>query len=473
MRGPWIAVALFCTLVPLAGQFYGDRAGGWLGIDFRAYYCASLAQREGNDPYFASSIARCESETPAPFYRSPKNVTVPAPYPPYALALFYPLTYLPFGAAAAVWWTILLGCVAAAAYALARIAKQPILVGWSVVVLSLGLTSLSSGNVLPLGVAAVIVAGLFVARGELVPAVGAVVVAMVEPHIALPAALALFVRYRATRLPLALALVALAAISVAIAGPDRALAYVTDVLPAHALSEVSRDNQYSFSTVLAAFGVPDASAVLAGSFSYALACVAGIVLGLRLAGRYDEPALTLLVPPAISLLGGSFVHTGEIAMAIPACLLLYMRARAYRPWLFGSLLLLAVPWMLSTSIALFLAPLFPVAYLTYELWRRERKAALAAALASAAIIAGLFVLSASSGGAPLPHAHAHPPIDPRLAEASWRELVLGNTTNRPIMWLLRAPTWAGLIGFAVTAVALARQATLPLPVRDRLLESRA
>jgi len=52
-------------------------------------------------------------------------------------------------------------------------------------------------------------------------------------------------------------------------------------------------------------------------------------------------------------------------------------------------------------------------------------------------------------------------------------LVLGNTTNHPIMWLLRAPTWAGLIAFAATVVALARQATLRLPVREGLMESSA
>ena len=134
---------------------------------------------------------------------------------------------------------------------------------------------------------------------------------------------------------------------------------------------------------------------------------AGVLVALRLARRYDDPALTLLVPPAFSLLGGSFVHTGEIAAAVPAALLLFTHAQKYRAWLFAALLLLAVPWMLATSAAMFLAPLFPVAYVTYTL-RRSERAALGAALASAATIVGLFALYLAPAGHAATHAHLYP-----------------------------------------------------------------
>jgi hypothetical protein len=162
------------------------------------------------------------------------------------------------------------------------------------------------------------------------------------------------------------------------------------------------------------------------------------------------------VPAAFSVLGGTFVHTGEIAVAIPACLLLFTQARAQQPWLFIALILLIVPWMLATSAVMFLAPVFPVAYVAYTLSRRDRTTTLGAALASTAMIAGLFALY-SAHYAPTPlHAHVYPLIDERLAESSWRQFVLPNVTNRPVMWLLRLPTWAGLIIFATCAALLAQ-----------------
>jgi Glycosyltransferase family 87 len=446
-----ILLAVVCTVFPFAGQFYGDRAGGWLMVDFRAYYCAALAQRDGANPYFVQPLHECENTTPAPYYRAPENVTVPAPYPPYVLAFLAPLTLLPFAAAAILWWILLALGIGLSVYSLARISGQPILVAWAALALSLGLTSFTSGNIVPLATAAIIIAALGAQRGRFGLAAVAATVAMIEPQIALPAAAALFVRYRSTRLALAVAFALLGIVSVVGGGFAHTILYVNTVLPAHALSEVSRDNQYSLSTMVAALGVSDAGAVLVGSISYVLMGSLGVVVGLRLTSRYDEPAFTLLVPPAFVLLGGSFVHTEVIAVAVPAALLLFTRTQLHRGWLFAALLLLAVPWMLATSAALFLAPLFPAAYLTYALWRQERAAVLATVLAGYGITIGLFVL------APIPGhtmfgAHVYPPIDPRLAEASWRQFVLSDSTNRPVMWLLRLPTWAGLIALVIASV---------------------
>ena len=286
-----IALAVICTVLPFAGQFAGDRSGGWLMIDFRAYYCASLAQRLGRDPYFTASVHECESKTPAPYYRAPKNVTVPAPYPPYALAFFAPLTFLPFAVAAILWWIALALSILLAAYALARIARQPMLVAWGALVLSLGLTSFWSGNVMPVAFAALIVAALAVQRGRLAIAVPALAIAMVEPQVALPAAIGLFVACSRVRVALILAAALLGVISVASCGVAQTLSYLTAVAPAHALSEVSRDNQYSLSTVLAALGVPDVSAALAGSISYVIVSAVGVLVALRLARRFDDPSL--------------------------------------------------------------------------------------------------------------------------------------------------------------------------------------
>ncbi len=465
-RAPAIALAAVCTVLPMAAQLYGDRAGGWLMVDFRAYYCASQAQRAEMNPYFVQPLHDCERSTPAPYYHATPNVTIPAPYPPYVLAFLTPLTFLPFGAAAIAWWILMAFAGALAVYALARVSGQPLLVAWAALALSLGLVSFSSGNILPLALAAIVLAALCLQRGRVVAAVLAIAFAMVEPHIALPAAVALFVAYPSIRLALACALALLGAISVFSAGLAQTLAYVTAVLPAHALAEVSRDNQYSLATIAASFGLSDGAAVVAGSISYLLMIVLGVLVALRLARRYDDPALILLVPPAFALLGGSFVHTVEIAAAVPACLVLFARSQSYRGWLFGALILLAVPWMLATSAALFLAPIFPAGYLTYALWRGDRAWLPRVALASFAAIAALFLLSSFPATHALAHNGIHPAIDPRLAEASWRALVLSNTTNRPVMWLLRFPTWVGLVAFALPALMLAGKPRLMLAAQS-------
>ncbi len=461
-RAPAIALAAVCTLLPAAAQLYGDRTGGWLMVDFRAYYCASLVQREGMNPYFVQPLHDCERSTPAPYYHATPNVTIPAPYPPYVLAFLTPLTFLPFGAAAIAWWILMAFAGALAVYALRRISGEPLLVAWAALALSLGLVSFSSGNILPLALAAIVLAARCLQRERAVGAVFAIAFAMVEPHIALPAAVALFVAYPSIRLALAGVLALLGAISVFSAGLAPTLAYVTAVLPAHALAEVSRDNQYSLATIAASLGVSDGTAVVAGSISYLLMIALGVLVALRLARRFDDPALILLVPPAFALLGGSFVHTVEIAAAVPACLVLFARSESYRGWLFGALILLAVPWMLTTSAALFLAPIFPVGYLTYALWRKDHAWVLRVALVSFAAIVALFLLSSFPPTHALAHNGVHPAIDPRLAEASWRALVLGNTTNRLVMWLLRFPTWVGLLAFALPALMLAVKPRLML-----------
>jgi hypothetical protein len=457
-----LGLASLCTILPIAAQFYGDRSNGWLGVDFRAYYCASVAQRERENPYFAGSLHDCEANAPPPYYRAPPNVTVPAPYPPYVMALIAPLTLLPFDAAATAWWILIAAAIALGAYALSRVSVQPAAVALGAVGLSLGLTSFSTGNMMPLGLGAILIAALCVQRGRARLAVVAMTLAMVEPQIALPAALAFFAGFPAVRPALIAGFACLGALSVIGAGWPETLAYVTAVVPAHALAEVSRDNQYSLATIVAAAGVSDGVAVLIGSLSYLAMMVLGVVVALRLVRRYDEPAFTLLIPPAFALLGGSFVHTGEIAAAVPAALLLFTRADALRAWLLSALVLLAVPWMNATSLALFLAPVFPVGYLVYVLWKRDRTVALGAALASFAAILALFSLAARSHGYPVGHAHVYPPIDPRLAEASWRSFVLSNSTNNPVMWLLRLPTWLGLLALAIPALLLAHRPRLVL-----------
>jgi hypothetical protein len=434
-----------CSLLPITAQTLADRHAGWMLVDFRAYYCGALMLRQDQDPYRVDPLHACEHSTPSPFYMAPDRVTVPAPYPPYALALLAPLTFLSFRIAAVVWWLLLAACFGVAAWSLSRLIAARFTVGCAAFALSLGLTCFSSGNAIPIAVALITLAALLLQRGRSMEAAACVSIAMIEPNVALPAAIGLFVVIPKARVPLIVAAALLGALSI-FSGPRLNAEYLLSVLPAHALSEVSRDNQYSLSTILAAAGVSDRASAQIGALSYLVMLALGVVAGRRLAQRYTDGAFALVIPTAFALIGGSFVHTEALAAAVPAAMMLFARETRRRALLMATSILLTVPWIFATSAALFLAPIVPVAYLVRELWSAKRTTLGVAGLATAAIIVLLFDFSSGQVHHATPSAtHNQAFIDPTLAEASWRIFVLSDSTNRLSMWLLRAPSWIGLL----------------------------
>ena len=120
-----------------------------------------------------------------------------------------------------------------------------------------------------------------------------------------------------TRLTLAVAFAALAALSLVVLGPGVNLEYFTSVLPAHALSEVTRDTQLSLTAVLTAIHVSPDAAVRAGTLWYAAMLVIGILAAGLLAKRTRNAAYLVCVPPAFAVFGGTFIHVTQIAAAIP------------------------------------------------------------------------------------------------------------------------------------------------------------
>jgi hypothetical protein len=309
---------------------------------------------------------------------------------------------------------------------------------------------------MPIAVALVTLAALMQQHGRSLEAAACVAVAMIEPNVALPAAIGLFVIGPKARFPLIAAAFLLGALSIC-CGPALNGEYLLSVLPAHALSEVSRDNQYSLSTVLAAVGVSDRPSAQIGALSYLVMLGLGVVVGKRLALRYGDGAFALTIPVAFTLLGGSFVHTEALAAAVPAATMLFAHGTRLRALLLTTLLLLAVPWIFATSAALFLAPIVPIAYLVRELWSTKRTTWAIAGLSAATIIVVLFdVSSGQVHHLNVSATHARAFIDPALAEASWRTFVLSNSTNRLAMWLLRGPSWIGLFLLFAAALVLSR-----------------
>ena len=317
----------------------------------------------GGDPYRTEPLRACEHAAAHAFGLAMLDgLVLPAPLPPYALMLFVPLGLLPFPAASLLWFLVSIASVALGSVALVRLGGLPFPVAAAGMLGATAYVSLPLGQVVPLVVALLCGAALAARAGRFSLAALLCATATVEPHVGLPACVALFAcEPRTRRALLACGAVALAA-SLWFASPGICLEYVREVLPAHARSQVGQFGvQYSLTALLYALGANGATAVALGMLSYVAMVVAGIALARALAKRYADQAFLVLLPPAFALVFGTFVHLAQMAVALPAVALLIGHARP--PWLrraaYAALLALAIPWGSVADSAAFGALLWP------------------------------------------------------------------------------------------------------------------
>jgi Glycosyltransferase family 87 len=314
-----------------------------VGSDFRAFYCSGYVVDRGADPYRVEPLRACEHRV-QPAAGWSEALVVPSPLPGYGLALFGALARLPYAAAKDLWYLGIFASLLVTIAILRRLSDLPIgmvflalaLVGWWVPFLF--------GQLPPLAVAALCCATAFVTLGRSTAAAVAASVAMIEPHLGLPACLAMFAWLPRTRLPLALCAVALAGIGAATVGPYLSVAYLTRILPDHAAAELVAVDQFSISHLAHVAGFGDATALALGTLSYLAMTALGVFLAQRVASAMQTSAFIVLLPPAIVLLGGPFVHDIQFAAAIPAAVLLAAKANRWRPAAWVALALISLPW---------------------------------------------------------------------------------------------------------------------------------
>ena len=105
-----IAVAAILSMLAQNRDLRRTIAAG----DFPAFYCGAVVARERLDPYRAAPLEACErARTVAPGTTPLPNGIAPAPLPGYVLALVVPLSLLPFGVAAFIWYALLIAAVVA------------------------------------------------------------------------------------------------------------------------------------------------------------------------------------------------------------------------------------------------------------------------------------------------------------------------------------------------------------------------
>jgi hypothetical protein len=422
--------------------------------DFRAFYCAGSAIGEGANPYLEEPLHGCEQRArpPSPPAFLPA-VTVPAPLPPGILALFVPLAQLPFWLAATIYGLLSVAAMSTAVVVFARVT------GVSSIVLNLAFAGITASQTYFLGqpttfaFLALAAAAFFVRAERPIAASACAVAAIVEPHLALPALLALLVARPRTRGPIVAFGALLAAAGAFALGPATSIAYVRDVIPAHALSN-AYEWQFSLTSILTSAGVDANTAVRWGEAMYAVMTVAGIAVALRVWRTTGDAAALVLVPPAFAVFGGVHVHFQQLAIAFPAILAIGVRAPRLRGLAFTGVALAMIPWnVISASLMTGFIPVI-IGWFGYLSFGARRGLVLTLVAAAISISVLLLALAGFGPGATHVVAAVYPPD--ALAERSWGDFSRA-ILARPsvLMQWLRVPVLAGL---ALGLTALTRAA---------------
>ena len=320
-------------------------------LDFAAFSCAGRAVAQHQSPYdHVGVLAACEQQVVAVTgaLLTPGEI-LPAPFPPYTLAIFSLFALLPPAFGAVLWLALLLTSYIAIVMMLKRMSGLPFVLITAVTLVPIAWASIEVAQVTPV-ILAFIVGAAFASQAERPFLAAALAVAsMCEPHLGLPVCLALFCTQGATRLPLIGGGIVLAAVSFLTMSPSLAFHYVGDILPRHAHAEMLADAQMSLSHALAVLGLPENAALALGSLQYLAMVLFGTVLAVRIVHVTQERDLAILSAPALAMIGGSFVHIHQIAVA-SCCALLLARGRATKTYALDvSFMLAATPLIIARS----------------------------------------------------------------------------------------------------------------------------
>ena len=424
----------------------GDAAPLHRLYDFQDFYCAGTAVVERADPYRYEPLHRCEhAVNTTPGYRSDPNRVVPAPVPPYDLPPFALVAHLEFGTARA-----LMAAAIVAAFLLAVAGLALVGVPLDIAVLALafpaGYLLLDAGQIVPFALVALVWCGVALRRGNDVLAGVLGTLVAVEPHLGLPVIAALLVAVPRSRIAVIVTAICLAVAGEIATGNAIFLEYITRVLPAQATAETSYLYQYSLTYVLSSAHVPARLALAIGDLSYAVTAVIGILWGRRLALQLQRRALLVFIPAATILLGGSYMHMIDVAMAVPAAALLAVSLpQRSRTTAAIALVLLSVPWIaVWITKKLFLATLFVVAVLSARL--------LGGAVAFALFCVVALAIYGFELRPPAGFAATTPPVAPDdLAQTAWGAYAAQLQSDTWAWLAIKVPTWCALVGLFVVS----------------------
>lgn len=451
-----MTVIFLTVITALSVAFSAPRLSGQF-LDLRAFYCAGQAERSGADPYREHPLNECEQKVNVPgFPPKADRATVPVPFPGFVLALFAALALLPFPLALYVWEAAACAAVGFAIVLAARttrtsVTANAIVIGFPAVILALQL-----GQVTPFVLLAVVGAASFLQSGR--PRLAAVTSlgALLDPHVGLALVLGLFIGVPRARLTLIAGTAALVTLGVFASGPAREWEFLHAVLPAHAFANVTDAAQFSTTYFAYATGVPPARAVQLGSLWYLGALVAGVFAGLRLRSKLGIVTLAY-VPAAIAVFGGTHTHLQQLAIAIPAFMLLSSAATGRQRDLWSVVTFVAaIPWLFIAPFSwLYAAPPALALVFAREMRIGRQGIRLAAGSLVALVVMMIAILRTHVQHKPL---EVTIPGNP-LAEVSWQMFTVArNVPTEAWSFVAKAPT---VIAFLLLFGAFARIALRP------------
>ncbi len=472
-----VAIGLVAVVFSTVQPFVSRPATALGNSDYLAFGCAARVADARHDPYLAAPLMQCQRAA----HPAADLEIDPAPFPPYFFAMLAPLGALPFLPGGLLWVAGSILAVGVAYVGLRRLTALP----WWVlapplVVLDFA-TNVPSAQIPPFVVACVSLAALALRAGRDRWAALAVAGTAIEPHVALPLWLALAVWRPRSRPVLALAGLALVGGSLAIGPASRWLEYATSALPVQAVAEAAFTIQYSLTFVAEALHATDRLAVAIGGFDYAVTVVAAVPIAGLLARRLGDAAYVATFPAAAVLLGGAYIHLGQMAVALPFGFALLARAAASRERsttiaAAATLAMLACAWPLPLQRSMIAGSLVVVgslaAFAAHGLdLRKVTFGVLLACVGYGAIAVGVGAPHSLVRAAPSASAFARL-ADPALA-ATQDGIDLrrdaGGVTIRLDDLTEKLPVWCALVAlwtFALAALRARPRVVAPLPVRS-------
>ncbi|HEY9084314.1 MAG TPA: glycosyltransferase 87 family protein [Candidatus Tyrphobacter sp.] len=437
-------------------------AHGFAMGDFKAFYCSARAVLHHENPYSAVPLGACESQpAPWPLFVARQGAVLPAPLPGYLIGLFTIVAWLPFQAAVVVW---LLALIAATISAIAILARVLNLDPWNLAVglsLILVANALVIGQIVPIAMLGIALAALGARRRSAALVGCGSALAFFEPQVGIAVALVCALLSRRFALVVAVVAVALLLISVTVLGLSENVEYVRTVLPAQALAELHAAIQYSLSWILAGLGMSAGWALRIGQLWW-LAMLGAAAWFARSPHARAKPEIAVLAAPAFTVVGGPYLHIHHVALAVPAALWL-ASTPGRAPWIrIAAAVAICVPlldifiMMGRIGFALPLAFVCVVASWLGAAYGRGAIAGLWSALA-AVVAVWLVALAFIVGGFGFSGSASMQQLSPATAQASWAQFVATHyvATGWPI-WLVKAPTWFGVLATAIGLMAAAR-----------------
>jgi hypothetical protein len=303
---------------------------------FASYYCAGGLARNRQDPYSASPQSNCEHAG---------RVVAPAALPGYDIAPFALAAFAPYRYALIAWEALLFIAIVATLWALRALTGLPRVAIAAALIATEAAGSLAFGQLAPIAVLGVALAGLSLTRNAPRSAAYSAGLALALPQIGLPVVVAMFFFAPRTRWTLLLVLALFGAVSFLLLGPLQNLEYLRQALPASLATDLALPAQFSLAWVLNFFrdtAIPDA--LKYGALQYAAVVLLAVLFAPRVARALDAPAALVAFPAAATVLGGISAQSFDLAAAIPFAILLASRPSRLRGAGWLALALLAVPW---------------------------------------------------------------------------------------------------------------------------------